>query len=318
MELEDSHTSPLVLFEGPWAVRSMPTPSLLSPKKLFPSSFSPHYTDSFHRTIKFRNHQMRSSLNLIFKNTPFLPLGIYVMLSPKPSQHILLCASGSCELFLGKHPFREEDANFPFWQTHSVWEQFPWICEDGGSISSSSTTPGRRQKRLSHHKHSAMPWILLPLQCSPYVGLWVEWRVWQQNFFYSLGFLLPIPEHQENSNSTSPLLLLISERHSPTGTLSSPRLIFALVHWLSSVCHLTLSFHRCEPPCALRKWWNDDECGRGKKQASTWNGRAGLEVREVNKAHHWGTVPLIFTHKHTLVFSRAFIMFNMVMDGMQE
>ena len=101
-------------FAGPSPVRSMPHPFSPFPQETIPHH--PRYTDSFHRTIRFRNPPMTSSFHLIFKNTISPPLGIYVMLSPKPSQHTLLCASGSCKLFLGKHPFREEDANFPFLQ----------------------------------------------------------------------------------------------------------------------------------------------------------------------------------------------------------
>lgn len=81
-------------------------------------------------------------LSVIVKDAVFHPLGIHVMLSPKPPQHSLLCASGSCTLFLGKHPFREE-ANFSFLQTHSDYEWFPCIYEDGWSISSSSATTER-------------------------------------------------------------------------------------------------------------------------------------------------------------------------------
>ena len=43
-----------------------------------------HPFSSFHRTIRFRSLQMRSSISLTFKNTPSLPLGTYVMLSPRP------------------------------------------------------------------------------------------------------------------------------------------------------------------------------------------------------------------------------------------
>ena len=127
--------------------RTSPTLSLLSPKKLRSSSSHSSYIDSFHRTIRFRNLQMRSNISLIFKNTLSLLLGTYVMLSPKPPQHSLLCASGSCKLSLNKHPFREEDTNLPLLRTHLVYEWFPWICEGGWSIPSSATVTGRGEKK---------------------------------------------------------------------------------------------------------------------------------------------------------------------------
>lgn len=158
----------------------------------------------------------------MFKDIPSLPLGTYVFLSPKPPAHVLLCANSSCKLFFSKHPFRTP--NLPVLQTCSVRV----ISSDpGGWLEHSQLIHHHREgrDRLTHHKklcHTSLSLSLLslspppptnsalPSQGFPSAGLGVAWRVWHQGSIFSYGFLLPILEHQENSLSTSLLLLLTS------------------------------------------------------------------------------------------------------------
>lgn len=136
-----------------------------------------HPFSSFHRTIRFRSLQMRSSISLTFKNTPSFPLGTYVMLSPRPLSLLssVPTAAASCSstsihsgsrmsIFLSHRHTQSSSLDLVGWLEQS------WLIHHHRE--------GR--ERLSYHKHSATPLTLsatLPFPCS--VPLMHTWA-WQE------------------------------------------------------------------------------------------------------------------------------------------
>lgn len=83
-------------------------------------------TDSFHKTVRFRNCQVRSSFNLIVKNALSCPLWIHVMLSPSPLSRFssVPVRAASCSLASG-HSGRRMPTSLSYRPTQSMSDSLP-------------------------------------------------------------------------------------------------------------------------------------------------------------------------------------------------
>lgn len=215
--------------------------------KLCTSSPHPAYADSFHRTSRLSHLQMRRSISIPFKNTLCLPLGTCAMLSPNPLS--TLCANGSCEWFLSKHPLVVGASNLPFLtDTQSMSDCL-------GSVRVAGTLPGHHHPREGRKK-ALSPETLCQaltqwLPSSSGVLLRQTWgwnkgrgnRTWlsAMGSYCQCQSIRKILTHH-------PHCYCKPQTHSPTGLLKSPLIILALVHWLHSLNYCILSIYWMQPP----------------------------------------------------------------------
>lgn len=289
--LQESITAPLGCSEGLWAVRSIPHASPFAsnyvPAPLTPPTQTPSTGLADSAISRWEEALVSHSRTL------FACLWGCVSCCPQTlsalSVPIAAVNGSSASIHLWWGP-----PTSPFLQTLSLWvialDLWGWLehCQV-------LTIPGKGEKRLSHQKPSAKPWLS---GCPPHLVFSSGRPGWNKGHGNRTWLSAMVSYCQCQSIrkilTHHPHCYRKPQTHSPTSLLKSPLIILALVHWLHSLNYCILSIHWMQPP--VKQWWTRQtemqplqfkktNGPKMKKKICKWNHYKSLKSNEGNKQY---------------------------------